>query len=134
MSRLDLERAKFALEQINTVKEDEHRENYLIELRDLPARLHTGGLGQTVASLLASGGRNKVRLKIYDWLEEWLRRRPIQYPINAQEGRRLIDCIVGSKLPSGVRTASYAAASREARALATWLKKFAEAFIPKKEA
>jgi len=133
MSRLDLERARFALEQINTVKEDEqHRENYLIELRDLPARLHTAGLGQTVASLLASGEKNKARLKIYGWLEEWLSRRPIHYPVNTQEGRHLIDCIVGSKLPDGVRTASYAAASREARALATWLKKFAEAFIPKK--
>lgn len=123
MSTLELARAKFALEKVEQVKNDSA---YRRELQDLPARLHSAGLGQTVASLLAAAERNSSRKAIYGWLEEWLRKPPIRYPA----GQRLIDCIVGN-LPQGIKPASYMAASREARALATWLKKFAEAFILK---
>lgn len=122
MSTLELDRAKFALEKINGIKTAENHDKFRIEMRDLPARLHSAGLGQTVASLLASRQDHKARGTIYDWLEEWLRKPPVNYPGTSG----LIDCIVGN-LPAG-----YMAASREARALATWLKKFAEAFIEKK--
>jgi CRISPR type III-B/RAMP module-associated protein Cmr5 len=125
VSTLDLNRAKFALKKIEDEKDPKLRENLLIELRDLPSRLHTAGLGQTIASLLASSHKNEARRVIYHWLEEWLRKAPIPYP--GEKG--LIDCVVG-KVPSDL---SYTEASREARALATWLKKFAEAFITKSE-
>lgn len=128
MSTLELDRAKFALEKIEGIKSVEGSDRYKAELQKLPARLHSAGLGQTVASLLASQQDNKPRAAIYSWLEEWLAKPPINYP----RGTRLIDCIVGN-LPLGTKVASYMSASGEARALATWLKKFAEAFIADKD-
>jgi CRISPR type III-B/RAMP module-associated protein Cmr5 len=129
MSTLDLDRAKFALQKIEEIKNVEGHDRYKAELQGLPARLHSAGLGQTVASLLASQQENKPRAKIYSWLEEWLRNPPVNYPAKSP----LIDCIVGRDLPADSRPASYMTASHEARALATWLKKFAEAFIESKD-
>jgi CRISPR type III-B/RAMP module-associated protein Cmr5 len=129
MSTLELDRARFALQKIEEIKNVEGHDRYKAELRDLPARLHSAGLGQTVASLLASQQENKPRAKIYSWLEEWLRNAPVGYPAQLP----LIDCIVGRNLPADSKPASYMTASHEARALATWLKKFAEAFIEGKD-
>jgi CRISPR type III-B/RAMP module-associated protein Cmr5 len=128
VSSLELRRARFALEKVKSITKEPNSDRYKSELRDLPARLHTAGLGQTVASLLASGSSNPPRQKIYSWLEEWLRQPPIQYPSD----RRLIDCIVGS-VPESTSLPEYTATSREVRALSTWLKKFAEAFIQSRE-
>jgi CRISPR type III-B/RAMP module-associated protein Cmr5 len=132
VSALELARAKFALEKIHAVKNAVDHDRYKSELQDLPTRLHSAGLGQTIASLLASADhgnppKDVPRIVIYRWLQEWLRKPPIGYPAD----HALIECIVGA-LPPGVKTASYMAASRETRALATWLKKFAEAFIEPK--
>jgi CRISPR/Cas system CMR-associated protein Cmr5 small subunit len=130
MSALELDRAKFALEKINSVKGVPDHGKYRIELRDLPARLHSAGLGQTVASLLAS--RDDAATTIYEWLEVWLSQPPVSYPVEfptTKTSRRLIDCIVARNPPADSPKPSYMTASREARALATWLKKFAEAFI-----
>ena len=131
MSTLELDRAKFALNKIEEIKDGESRDKFLTELRDLPARLHTAGLGQTVASLLAAR-EHAARKAIYEWLEDWLSRPPVKYPVNTKDGPRLIDCIVGRNQPANATAPSYLAASREARAVATWLKKFAEAFIQPK--
>jgi CRISPR type III-B/RAMP module-associated protein Cmr5 len=128
MSTLELDRAKFALDKVNSIKDGENHGKFLIELRDLPTRLHTAGLGQTIASLLASR-EHKARQTIYEWLEDWLSRSPINYPVDVDNEHRLIDCIVGRNPPANAKPVSYLAASREARAVATWLKKFAEAFI-----
>jgi CRISPR type III-B/RAMP module-associated protein Cmr5 len=125
VSNLDLDRAKFALEKIEGEKDPKVRAELLIELRDLPSRLHTAGLGQTIASLLASRNKIKARGVIYDWIEEWLRGGRIRYSATG----RLIDCVVGKMASPSI----YTEASREARALATWLKKFAEAFIQKSQ-
>lgn len=137
MSTLELDRAKFALQKIEAIKNVEGHDRYKAELQDLPARLHSAGLGQTVASLLASQQENKPRAAIYSWLEEWLSKPPVSYPVKFPVSQtstpRLIDCIVGRNLPADARPASYMTASREARALATWLKKFAEAFIQGKD-
>jgi len=129
MSTLELDRAKFALQKIEEIKNVEGNDRYKAELQDLPARLHSAGLGQTVASLLASQQGNKPRTAIYKWLEEWLRKPPVNYPVKLP----LIDCIVGRNLPADSKPAGYMTASHEARALATWLKKFAEAFIQGKD-
>jgi CRISPR/Cas system CMR-associated protein Cmr5 small subunit len=137
MSTLELDRAKFALQKIEEIKNVDGHDRYKAELQDLPARLHSAGLGQTVASLLASQQENKPRAAIYSWLEEWLSKPPVNYPVKFPVGPtstpRLIDCIVGRNLPADSRPASYMTASHEARALATWLKKFAEAFIEGKD-
>lgn len=133
MPTLEQRRASFALKCIRSDDVKPRQSDYLIELRKLPANLHTLGLGQTAAMLLADGDKKPHRVKIYGWLEQWLKQPPVSYP-----NRSLIDSITGIDDPAAEALQSkYPAASREARAVAVWLKKFAEAFLrgdePKKE-
>jgi len=119
MAIREQEKAKFALAKVNGVKGSPHSEKFKTQLVKLPARLHTSGFGQTVAFYLAAG-QNKPEATICTWLEEWLR------PGNAgiyPGGQSLIDAITGGA------PAQYRRAAAEARALAVWLKRFAEAFI-----
>ncbi|HEY6137621.1 MAG TPA: type III-B CRISPR module-associated protein Cmr5 [Thermoanaerobaculia bacterium] len=122
---VEQQRAKFALEKIRGKAGSPEKKDYLIQLRRLPAQLHWGGLGQTVASLRADA-ENKVRQDVCGWLEAWLRERNI-YPGAAP----LIDCITGTgnAVPPGQVQKLYVVATHETRALAVWLKKFAEAFL-----
>ncbi len=126
MATLEQLRATFALEKVRGEEQAGRRGKYLTELKDLPARLHTGGLAQTMATYLAAGNQS-VRPSIYLWLQEWLRRPPVSYPGNLD----LISAISGNAVqPPGFDVElKYREASVEARALATWLKKFAEAYL-----
>jgi CRISPR-associated protein Cmr5 len=125
MSTLEQERAKFALERIDAVVQaKKDLAKFKTQLVKLPARLHSNGLGQTVAFYLATG-EGKPEVEICRWLETWLSRERNVYPAG-----KLIHCITGSALPEGADAeAKYREASAEARALAVWLKRFAEAFI-----
>jgi CRISPR type III-B/RAMP module-associated protein Cmr5 len=127
MATLEQQRAEFALKKVDEVKDDkERRAKFKTQLLKLPARLHNNGLGQTVAFYLSAGkekpGREKPEVIICGWLEEWLRKEI--YPSG-----RLIENIAGQKLAPDVAEARYREASVEVRALAVWLKRFAEAFI-----
>jgi len=126
MATLEQQRAKFALGKVEEVKGGSQKAKYKTQLLKLPARLHTSGLGQTVAFYLASGS-GSPEAEICDWLEKWLREATIY-----GEGD-LIQWITGSARAlegDDARTeALYRRASAEARALAVWLKRFAEAFI-----
>jgi len=132
MDKLTIEqqRAKYALGRINGILNDreknEKRAKYLTDLRHLPSQLHWGGLGQTAASLLSDQKSNPQRRDIYDWIEGWLRERKIY--AGERTSPKLIEAIAG--IGEGAKLADkYVAATREARALAVWLKKFAEAFL-----
>ncbi len=121
---LEQDRAKFALRKVEAVGE-RHRAKTKTQLLKLPARLHNNGLGPTAAFLQGQDGPEK---KIYGWLEEWLRSAQAGiYP----PGERLIDCIAGNARALGEAQVepAYRRASAEARALAVWLKRFAEAFL-----
>lgn len=109
------ERARFALGKVEGLTTD--RDKYKTQLLKLPARLHQNGLGPTVAFYLASG-RGKPEWVICEWLEEWLRQARV-----TPADRRLIDAITRGD------AAGYRRAAAEARALAVWLKRFAEAFL-----
>jgi CRISPR type III-B/RAMP module-associated protein Cmr5 len=128
-STVDQERAKFALERIERVLSEpalhEKRKKFLIELRHLPGALHWGGLGQTAASLLADR-KNEPRLRIHEWLQDWLLMRV--YTTDKAKKPTLMQAITGSGDFEQLAQ-RYVAATREARALAVWLKKFAEAFL-----
>lgn len=130
---LEQKRAKFALSSIESVLalgDSKTRQSFLIDLRHLPAQLHWGGLGQTAASLLADPDK-KQRARIYEWLQEWLQNTGIYAaPPGAQPS--LIRAIAGSAGNEQLQD-RYVAATREARALAVWLKKFAEAFLREPE-
>lgn len=123
MATLEQERAKFALERVESVRNHDKRAKYKTQLLKLPARLHTNGLGQTVAFYI-SAGPGKPETDICDWLEKWLQKR-----IPALQKRELIDCIAGRGIPEADAERIYREAAAEARALAVWLKRFAEAFI-----
>lgn len=128
MASLEQRRAKFALEKIEELKKPGARKEDLpkfkSQLLKLPARLHTNGLGQTVAFYLAAGP-GKPEDVICTWIEAWLRDAGIY-----GQGR-LIDWITGSAegLDDDQSETLYRNASVEARAFAGWLKRFAEAFI-----
>jgi hypothetical protein len=127
---IEQKRARFALERIEWVLHDQEmrkkRQNFLIELRHLPAQLHWGGLGQAAASF--ADPKNEPRRKIYEWLQDWLRKSRI-YSVAGGEQPSLIHAITGGGGNDDLQN-RYVAATREARALAVWLKKFAEAFLP----
>jgi len=128
MTTMDQSRAQFALARVESVRTGTDRGNYASELKDLPARLHTGGLAQTMATYMRSGDAapKPQRRAIYDWLEAWMRMEPVQYPADL----RLIDAITGNNAsPTFDVEGKYREASSEARAIANWMKKFAEAFL-----
>lgn len=130
MATLEQQRASFALKRIDEIKSDAERKKdlpkYKTQLLKLPARLHTSGLGQTVAFYLASGS-GSPEATICGWLETWLRTAKVY------GNGRLIDWITGNvkdlEGEAGKAETQYRQASAEARALAVWLKRFAEAFL-----
>lgn len=128
MATLEQQRARFALERVRGVLQNGEREKYRTQLLKLPARMHTNGFGQTVAFYLAAGGKNKPEVVICTWLEKWLRDQGVYPP-----GVPLIDALTGNGMREDEAESKYRVASDEARALAVWLKRFAEAFIESKE-
>jgi CRISPR-associated protein Cmr5 len=113
---LEQERAAFALGKVEGITDNKAK--FKTQLLKLPSRLHSNGLGQTVAFYL-SAGDDKPEWKIYQWLGEWL-----------GAGHRKI--YTGNSLVHNIAQQNeelYRNASAEARALAVWLKRFAEAFI-----
>lgn len=120
---LEQERAAFALSRVEQVKDGGRKAKFKTQLIKLPSRLHNNGLGQTVAFYL-SAGRDEPEWQICQWLGDWLGdghrgiysgREPLIHHI-ADRGEDL-----------------YREASAEARALAVWFKRFAEAFIQGEE-
>jgi CRISPR-associated protein Cmr5 len=117
---LEQERAAFALEHVEQVnKNDSGKAKFKTQLIKLPSRLHSNGLGQTVAFYL-SAGKDKPEWQICQWLEDWLGggHRGIY------SGRESLIHHIADQDED-----LYREASAEARALAVWLKRFAEAFI-----
>lgn len=116
---LEQRRAAFALGKVISPVTASQMDKFKTQLVKLPARLHTNGLGQTVAFYL-SAGRGKPEYEICSWLDAWLKEDGNPYQnVNGA----LIDAITGQD------AATYRLASAEARALANWLKRFAEAFL-----
>lgn len=126
MPTLEQRRAAFALAKVEGIKTSSDKAKYKTQLLKLPARLHSNGLGQTVAFYL-SAGPGKPETIICDWLQTWLAGDETEkiYPAQA-----LVKSLAGIGLGKDVDAeARYRTASTEARALAVWLKRFAEAFI-----
>lgn len=123
METLEQKRASFALRKIDLVKEREKKDQskFKTQLLKLPARLHSNGLGQTVAFYMSAGPK-KPETEICGWIDEWLRER-------LKLSGTLLDCVTGRIPAPGSPEQVYREASVETRALAVWLKRFAEAFI-----
>lgn len=125
MATLEQQRAAFALAKVEQILklDDKAKAKYKTQLLKLPARLHTSGLGQTVAFYLTAGP-GKPEVEICSWLEAWLRGEGKVYGQGP-----LIAWITGRVGDPGKTELLYRQASMEARALAVWLKRFAEAFV-----
>lgn len=131
MATLEQARARFALEQVRSVRDRPRAGEYKSDLVKLPARLHHNGLGQTVAFYLSAGG-DTPEATICGWLGDWLSREGQPYESLRDDGT-LVDWITGHHRAfegdGEDAEVLYRRASAEARALGTWLKRFAEAFI-----
>jgi CRISPR-associated protein Cmr5 len=136
---LDLLRAKDALGKIDSLKaealEGNQYGNYVSYVEALPAAILQNGLGQALAILLAGaklaraenerGTDEKAYEKLYDQIHGWLCRDNDEAPY--REKPDLMDAIVNGDEDSYIR------AQAETLAYLRWLKKFAVAFLKKKE-
>lgn len=135
------DRAKNALTQIHqAIKDldDTGKSEFRAHVRDLPAMIHTSGLGQAVA-FYYSKNDNKQEKKpkknsyqqLCNMLAQWLMSEGCPYydakiASNKREGVQLLEAITQNDMYT------YMQAQSEALIYLEWAKKFAEAFIEKK--
>jgi CRISPR-associated protein Cmr5 len=135
---MEQERALFALEQINEIKESETRagddskrlRKYATFVRRLPTMVLQNGLGQALAFLLADaeGNDGEPSKWLYDQLQEWLLGPPQDdRPERVYSNKDLIE-----ELVAGSRD-DYRRAQIGALGLLSWMRKFADAYLPKGE-
>jgi len=118
---LEQERAKYAWDCVQEAKEKSFAGDYRSIALKAPSLILTNGLGQTLAFLKAKGkgepgNEHEV---LYQHLEGWLQK---QLGINGN----LLDWLVNT-----ATSQQYRLATMEALALLQWLKRFAEAELPK---
>jgi CRISPR-associated protein Cmr5 len=124
---LEQERAAFALDQVELLqKQGDIAKEAAMYIRKLPAMIFTNGLGQSLAYLLAktNGNMELPAGQVYEILATWL-----------TEKRKIYCEKQGGLLKIMMETDryKYQLAQEEAWALLEWLKKFADAFLPKEE-
>jgi len=124
-SEINSERRKKLEERLKNLQSEEGDEKwkgrYGSTVRKLPSYILTNGLGQTMAFLKAKGkGEPGDEHEIlYQHLANWLKK---QLKVNGD----LLDWIVNT-----ANSQQYRLATMEALALLQWLKRFAEAELPK---
>jgi CRISPR-associated protein Cmr5 len=143
------QRARYALEKIEFMKEKPVAAAYGRLVRRLPAMVLHNGLGQALAFLLADdkGGINKEAASAPGWLywhlEEWLcgaldenhpRRVYPEAPSYSVEKEGKKQGVWRNQLISQLMDSDrnrYLQAQQEALALLQWMRRFADAFLPK---
>jgi len=118
---LEQERAKHAWECVQGTKEKPFASDYRSIALKAPSLILTNGLGQTLAFLKAKGkGEPENEHEVlYQHLEGWLQK---QLGINSNFLSWLVNTATSQQ---------YRLATMEALALLQWLKRFAEAELPK---
>lgn len=131
---LEQKRARYALAAIRAYTVDgvpeEDARKYATLVRSLPAMVLSNGLGQALAYLLADAERDrgKPSYKLYDQLQSWLvGGRDDAYRERVFGTGQLIDVLMeGSR-------GEYQRAEAGALRLLAWMRKFADAYLPKGE-
>lgn len=122
---LDQERAAQAATDVRAIKElgERDKKTYRSLVEGLPAMVVANGLGQTCAYLLsrAEGKREKVERRLYEQLQQWLTGR-----VAGLQGE-LLDTLMKADV------GTYRRAQVEALAYVQWLKRFAQAELPRSE-
>lgn len=122
---LEQERAKRAWECVQEVKSQSFASDYQTIAVKAPSLIITNGLGQTLAFLKAKGKNEHKAL--YRHLSEWLKKQlSIECDLVAHEDRCVMEWLVNT-----ATSQQYRLATMEALAFLQWLKRFAEAELPK---
>ena len=124
---LEQQRAAHALRKVRELEQPlaPFAKNYRSYVESLPASIVTNGLGQACATLLSGsngeGDRGNAYRELHAHLQDWLCRQGGVY----SQSSPLIDAITSNG------QAEYVHAQAEALAYLVWLKKFAQAFLPR---
>lgn len=123
-------RAQFAYEKVSTLRHNgnapsSRESSFRTRLIDLGTQLHTNGLGQTVAFYMSKENKEEGAYReTLIWLRDWLAENERNIFQNPGQ-RKLIDLITQSD------AIAYRKASVEAKEIALWFKRFAEATLRK---
>jgi len=123
MRTLEQERARYAWQCINEVRNQHFAGDYRSIAVKTPSLILTNGLGQTLAFLKAKGkgDPSDEHEVLYQHISNWLKQ---QLKLTDD----LLEWIVNS-----ANSQQYRLATMEALTLLQWLKRFAEAILPKGE-
>ncbi len=133
---LEQERAKHAWSCIQQVKNEEFASEYRSIALKAASFIMTNGLGQTLAFLKAKGKGElgNEHEALYQHLSKWVQKR-VQGQMKIEGGQMKIE---GGKdlldwIVNNANSQQYRLATMEALALLRWLKRFAEAELPRGE-
>ncbi len=119
MQTLQQKRAKYVLDCVQkAINRSVNQKEYKSYAANLPAMIHTNGLGQAVA-FFRSKGEEDTHFELYQLLSDWLTQADQPY----KGYRDLLEGIVNENMQQ------YRLAQMEAQALMSWVKKFAKAFM-----
>ena len=122
---LEQERAKKAWEFVNSInseQDEKTKKEYRSIALKMPILILTNGLGQTLAFVKSKEDNQNAHSLFYGHLQGWLNSR-----INWDNTKELVDNIVNTN------TEQYRYATSESLAFLVWLKRFADAILPKEE-
>ncbi len=133
MQTMQQKRAKYALEQVQkAINNGINQKEYKAYAANLPAMIHTNGLGQATAFFKSKGNKTNDAYNaynaIYQLLSDWLCGN-----VDYASTQPYKDC---DNLLEGITTRDmhqYRVAQAEAQALMDWVKKFAKAFMDSDE-
>ena len=122
---LEQQRAAHALKNVRELEAAPFAKEYRSYVEGLPATIVMNGLGQACATLLAAANGNGDRERAYQLLHRHIEGWLCRTDGGVYRTAPLIDAIVKHG------QAEYVHAQAEALAYLVWLKKFAQAFLPR---
>lgn len=123
---LEQRRAAFALKQLMKHAENGDYGNYAGRIKNFPASVLSNGLGQALATLLAKSKNDNGCKLLYADLQAWMcDENDISSPYHGAQ--HLLEALTNNSQDQ------YVMAQVELLALAVWMKKFAQAYLDKKE-
>lgn len=138
MQTMQQQRARYALERVNEAARDtEIHSEYKSYASNLPAMIHTNGLGQAVAFFRSKGAfhknecdrtsKERAYYLLYMTLSDWLcSKGQTLNPMPKQPFSNYVD-VLDAITRSNMR--DYRLAQAEAQMLMDWVKKFTKAFM-----
>lgn len=125
---LDQERAAAALRAVESIRGGRVAGDYRTQAQGLPAMLVSSGLAPALAFLAAKGSdEGKAHAHLARDVAGWVLRQVFREEPGGDAASRCFRRITEAD------SSTYRRAEREALELAVWIKRFAEAYLPKKE-